>query len=75
MGTSGRVAATLAARFPALSVRLAFLQPAQGFAGVIAFEGGAEVSCEVCRTPASVRELAEREFGAAEAAELLDLEG
>lgn len=68
----GGIAATLAARFPALSVRLAFFQPALGFAGAVAFERGEEVSCEASREPGLVRERLEREFGTAEAAELLD---
>jgi hypothetical protein len=69
------IAATLAARFPALRVELSFLQPARGFAGVVAFEGGEEVSRSECEEPKQVRELVEREFGEAEAAELLDPEG
>lgn len=63
------IAATLAARFPALRVELAFFHPARGFAGAIAFEGGAEVSREESEEPARVRGLLEREFGTAEAAE------
>lgn len=69
------IAATLAARFPALRVELAFFHPARGFAGAIAFEGGAEVSREESEEPSRVRTLLDREFGAAEAAELLDPEG
>lgn len=69
------IAATLAARFPMLRVELSFLQPARGFAGVVAFEGGEEVSRSECEEPEQVRELVEREFGAAEAAALLDPEG
>ncbi|HWC48506.1 MAG TPA: hypothetical protein VG448_06470 [Solirubrobacterales bacterium] len=69
------IAATLAARFPALTIELSFLQPARGFAGVVAFEGGKEVNRSECEEPNQVRDLVEREFGAAEAAELLDPEG
>jgi hypothetical protein len=69
------IAATLAARFPALSITLAFIQSACGFAGAIAFEGGVEVSREESEDPLQVRELVEREFGVAEAAELLDPQG
>lgn len=68
------IAATLAARFPALKVELAFLQPARGFAGVVAFEGGKEVSRDECEEPDEVRKLVSREFGETEAAVLLDLE-
>ncbi len=66
------IAATLAARFPALSVELSFFHPALGFAGAIAFEGGKEVSRTECEHPVEVRELLEREFGPERAAELLD---
>lgn len=69
------IAATLAARFPALTVELSFLQPARGFAGVVAFEGGTEISRSECEEPRQVRELVEREFGPAEAAELMDPAG
>jgi hypothetical protein len=69
------IAATLAARFPALRVEFAFFHPARGFAGAIVFEGGEEVSREESEEPARVRALLEREFGRAEAAELLDPEG
>jgi|GEM_PF-1891736 len=69
------IATTLAARFPALTVELSFLQPARGFAGVVVFEGGREVSRSECEEPEHVRELVEREFGATEAAALLDPEG
>lgn len=68
------IAASLAARFPALGFELAFFHPARGFAGVIAFEGGVEVSREDSEEPAAVRTLLDREFGPAEADELLDLE-
>lgn len=67
------IAATLAARFPVLSVELAFFQPARELAGAIAFEGGREVRREESGEPARVRALVEREFGALEAAELLGL--
>ncbi len=70
--TPDGIAATLAARFPAISVELAFLQPARGFAGAVAFEGGEEASHEECEEPERVRELIEREFGPERAAELLD---
>jgi len=66
------IAATLAARFPALSVEFSFFHPALGFAGAIAFEGGEEVSRTECEDPAQVRELLEREFGPERASELLD---
>ena len=69
------IAATLAARFPALAVELAFFHPARGFAGAIAFEGGVEVRREESEEPSWVRALLERELGDAEAAELLDPEG
>jgi len=68
------IAATLAARFPVLRVELAFFHSARGFAGAIAFEGGAEVSREESEEPARVRALLECEFGTAEATELLDPE-
>jgi hypothetical protein len=70
----GRIAASLAARFPALDFGLAFFHPARGFAGVIAYEGGVEVSREESEEPVAVRALLERKFGPAEAAELLDPE-
>lgn len=70
----GGIAATLATRFPALEVGLAFFHPARGFAGAIAFDGGEEVGREEAEEPSQVRALLEREFGVAEAAELLDPE-
>ncbi len=68
------IAATLAARFPALEVGLAFFHPARGFAGAIAFEGGREVNREERELDdePGMRELVMREFGVAEATELLD---
>jgi hypothetical protein len=66
------IAATLAARFPALVVELAFFHPARGFAGAIAFEGGEEASREESEEPLRVRALLEREFGTAEASGLLE---
>jgi hypothetical protein len=66
------IAATLAARFPAISVEFSFVQPARGFAGAVAFEGGEEVSREECNEPGRVRELVKREFGSERVAELLD---
>lgn len=68
------IAATLAARFPALTAELSFLQPARGFAGVVFFERGKEVSRDEFEEPDVVRKLVSREFGEAEAAVLLDLE-
>lgn len=69
------IATTLAARFPLLGIGLAFFHPARGFAGAVTFEGGEEVGREESKEPSRVRALLEREFGAAEAAELLDPEG
>ncbi len=66
------IAATLAARFPAISVELSFLQSARCFAGAVSFEGGEEVSRTECEEPEQVRELVEREFGPEHASELLD---
>jgi hypothetical protein len=69
------IAATLATRYPAISVELSFLQSARGFAGAVAFEAGEEVSRTECEEPEEVRELAVREFGSERAAELLDPTG
>lgn len=66
------IAATLAARFPAISVELSFLQSARCFAGAVSFEGGEEVSRTECEEPEQVHELVEREFGPEHASELLD---
>lgn len=66
------VAATLASRFPTISVELSFFQPARGFAGVVSFDGGEEVCRTECEEPEGVREILEHEFGAERAAELLD---
>lgn len=66
------IAATLAGRFPALSVELSYFHPALGLAGAIAFEGGKEVSRTECEDPVQARELLEREFGPECAAEPLD---